>query len=431
MSFLSFLKPSDYKKCHIPKGTTAKDYAQSLLIDAKRDSLRINATTSIAEFQSLYEKISQIFGELIWLNEKKHISMSPTPRSNWISIQSNLPATINSLLDRISSQFPAYGMIRANAIDKLVCDIEQNEPFLRLFDSENRAKLATLKNEAIDLRKYKYSPREPVKQNRFVKYGDTGAAAPEHRAKPEALKNESIDVCGKVTHKVTHPPKEITEPNLFVKYGGADAALLDIDLMDGLKFEQWCADALVHLGFCNVERTPASGDHGVDILAKKDGVKYAIQCKRYTSDLGNKPIQEVHAGKALYHCHVGVVITNQHFTSGAVTLANATDTLLWDRKWIKSYLENGEKMPEPLETNKHTDSFEDDLDDPFFAQAVEVVLETGLASVSMIQRRLKLGYARAAILLDIMEERGLIGPFQGTRPRAILVTKEQWRAMNQ
>ena len=62
-------------------------------------------------------------------------------------------------------------------------------------------------------------------------------------------------------------------------------------------------------------------------------------------------------------------------------------------------------------------------------QAVDVVLETGQASVSMLQRRLKLGYARAARIVDEMEEKGIVGPFQGSKPRNILVTKEQWEAM--
>ncbi len=61
--------------------------------------------------------------------------------------------------------------------------------------------------------------------------------------------------------------------------------------------------------------------------------------------------------------------------------------------------------------------------------AVDVILETGQASVSMLQRRLKLGYARAARIVDEMEEKGIVGPFQGSKPRAILVTKEQWQAM--
>ena len=62
--------------------------------------------------------------------------------------------------------------------------------------------------------------------------------------------------------------------------------------------------------------------------------------------------------------------------------------------------------------------------------AVDVILETGQASVSMLQRRLKLGYARAARIVDEMEEKGIVGPFQGSKPRAILITKEEWAARN-
>ena len=58
--------------------------------------------------------------------------------------------------------------------------------------------------------------------------------------------------------------------------------------------------------------------------------------------------------------------------------------------------------------------------------AVDVIMETGQASVSMLQRRLKLGYARAARIVDEMEEKGIVGPFQGSKPRAILITKEEW-----
>ena len=61
--------------------------------------------------------------------------------------------------------------------------------------------------------------------------------------------------------------------------------------------------------------------------------------------------------------------------------------------------------------------------------AVDVILETGQASVSMLQRRLKLGYARAARIVDEMEEKGIVGPFQGSKPRDILITKEKWAAM--
>ncbi len=67
--------------------------------------------------------------------------------------------------------------------------------------------------------------------------------------------------------------------------------------------------------------------------------------------------------------------------------------------------------------------------DEMLPAAVDVILETGQASVSMLQRRLKLGYARAARIVDEMEEKGIVGPFQGSKPRAILITKEQWDVM--
>ena len=79
--------------------------------------------------------------------------------------------------------------------------------------------------------------------------------------------------------------------------------------------------------------------------------------------------------------------------------------------------------PEPEPSNEELDG------DEMLPAAVDVILETGQASVSMLQRRLKLGYARAARIVDEMEEKGIVGPFQGSKPRAILVTKEQWAAM--
>jgi len=67
--------------------------------------------------------------------------------------------------------------------------------------------------------------------------------------------------------------------------------------------------------------------------------------------------------------------------------------------------------------------------DEMLPAAVEVILETGQASVSMLQRRLKLGYARAARIVDEMEEKGIVGPYAGSKPRDILITKEQWKSM--
>lgn len=112
----------------------------------------------------------------------------------------------------------------------------------------------------------------------------------------------------------------------------------NIDNMGGHKFEYFCADLLRKNGFSDVSVTPGSGDQGVDILAEKEGIKYAIQCKNYTSKLSNTPVQEVNAGKTFYRCHVGVVMTNSTFTPGAKELAKATGVLLWDKKVIEKMI---------------------------------------------------------------------------------------------
>lgn len=112
----------------------------------------------------------------------------------------------------------------------------------------------------------------------------------------------------------------------------------DFDNMNGHDFEYYCADILRKNNFEQVEVTQGSGDQGVDIIAYKDGLKYAIQCKNYSSHLGNTPVQEVFAGKTFYKCHIAVVMTNQTFTKGAIDLADSTGVLLWDRYKLISML---------------------------------------------------------------------------------------------
>ena len=89
----------------------------------------------------------------------------------------------------------------------------------------------------------------------------------------------------------------------------------------------------------------------------------------------------------------------------------------------KQALQTGKKAS----SNADPAPSEAELDgDEMLPAAVDVILETGQASVSMLQRRLKLGYARAARIVDEMEEKGIVGPFQGSKPRSILITKEEW-----
>lgn len=137
-----------------------------------------------------------------------------------------------------------------------------------------------------------------------------------------------------------NPIIKITEENNFnTKWKTTSISIYDVDKMDGHEFEYFCADLLKANGFTNVTVTRGSGDQGVDVLAVRNEIAYAIQCKNYSSSVGNTPIQEVCAGKIYYKCHVGVVMTNSIFTPGAIELANETNTLLWDRNKLIEMIE--------------------------------------------------------------------------------------------
>lgn len=126
--------------------------------------------------------------------------------------------------------------------------------------------------------------------------------------------------------------------------------LKQLDKMDGHQFEYACADILKANGYKHVKVTKGSGDFGVDIIAEKDKVRYAIQCKRYNHKLDNTPIQEVVGGLAYYQCDKGAVMTNQYFTEPAKQLAQVNDIELLDRDTLSHMVNRTEK------------SFDDKLD---------------------------------------------------------------------
>lgn len=109
---------------------------------------------------------------------------------------------------------------------------------------------------------------------------------------------------------------------------------INYDDMNGYQFEQFCANILRKNGFENIELTQGSGDHGIDILAEKDDITYAIQCKCYSSNIGNTAVQQAHTGKSLYHKDIAVVITNRYFTTQAIEEAGALGVKLWDRDFL-------------------------------------------------------------------------------------------------
>ncbi|RKM61732.1 restriction endonuclease [Butyrivibrio sp. XB500-5] len=111
---------------------------------------------------------------------------------------------------------------------------------------------------------------------------------------------------------------------------------LPMDEMEGHDFEYYCADLLKANGFAEAVVTKGSGDFGADILAEKDGITYAVQCKCYDKPIGVKAVQEVYAGRDYYGKMVGVVMTNQYFTQPAVDLAQKLNIMLWDRGYLDS-----------------------------------------------------------------------------------------------
>jgi len=112
-----------------------------------------------------------------------------------------------------------------------------------------------------------------------------------------------------------------------------------LDEIKGHEFERYCAELLKKRGFEEVSVTKGSGDFGVDVLAEKDGVTYAIQCKAYTTPVGVKAVQEAYAGREYYDRMVGAVLTNQYFTKPAVEAAKKLKILLWDRGYLDSMIE--------------------------------------------------------------------------------------------
>ncbi|MBR3146669.1 MAG: DNA translocase FtsK [Eubacterium sp.] len=97
---------------------------------------------------------------------------------------------------------------------------------------------------------------------------------------------------------------------------------------------------------------------------------------------------------------------------------------------IKEQVEENDYSQEVMDTINNGGSFEmDDDADELLPDAIEFVVQAGQASVSMLQRRFRIGYNRSARIVDQMEERGIVGPQDGARPRKVLITEDEWQQM--
>ncbi len=278
--------------------------------------------------------------------------------------------------------------------------------------------------------------------NELVKYQhslEEEIAFLEHEAK-ESLSKISIAIDNSLI-KI----KAIVEQEKQLKRMLLKDEMKILDQSTGLEFEIEIANILTLIGFEEVTVSKGSGDQGIDIFAKKDGKKFGIQCKKYSSSVGNKAVQEVISGKEFFNLDKAIVITNSSFTTSATELAFKANVTLWNRmnleqiisenlidKRIGSILDTlseekialtESELPNNFANNSQSTSNVKPLDE-LFEEAKEIVVEMQTASVSLLQRRFRIGYNRAARLVDELEDQGVVGPSEGSKPRRVLIEQQ-------
>lgn len=124
--------------------------------------------------------------------------------------------------------------------------------------------------------------------------------------------------------------------------------LKDIDTMDGYEFEHFTKLLLEKNGFKKVTVSQSSNDYGIDVLATKNKLTYAIQCKRYSKTVGIKAVQEAISGCKYYQCDIPVVFTNNTFSPAAINLAKSTNVELWDENRLYQYIKKAKFLRRSL-----------------------------------------------------------------------------------
>lgn len=148
-------------------------------------------------------------------------------------------------------------------------------------------------------------------------------------AKPEALGGMSFAGDGRRAPMVCRDEIEarVTARQIQRDAEGTPGFVPSAPSAAGLEFEHYCAAVLSAAGW-QARVTSASGDQGVDVIAERGGFRLAVQCKWYSSPVGNEAVQQVTAGLPFYGAHAGVVVSNAGYTSAAKQLATATGVLL-------------------------------------------------------------------------------------------------------
>ncbi len=150
------------------------------------------------------------------------------------------------------------------------------------------------------------------------------------------------------------------------------------------EFEKECARILNKKGF-NARATKGSGDQGVDVLAEKNNIKIAIQCKQYSKPVGNKAVQEVIAGKNFYNAQYAAVVSNASFTPSARKLAAKCGVILLDVRMLdnlEEYLKIADNPQNTINSVKEKALIKNEADVKAKAEDKYATLITAIANNS-------------------------------------------------
>lgn len=224
------------------------------------------------------------------------------------------------------------------------------------------------------------------------------------------------------------------------------------------EYELVCSSLLGRAGW-DTRTTKATGDQGIDVVAEHAGLKLVLQCKLHSRPVGNAAVQEIVAGRHFESAQFAAVVSTADYTPAARELAAATDVHLLHHSDLLGLHEKlgiatlVARSPDGFQILPKANYFNRELTsrvgrpineivqqaellimemknvhdemqvDCLYDQAVQVILQNKRASISLVQRHLRIGYNRAARLLEDMEKRGIVGPMQSNGNREILFPK--------
>jgi len=121
---------------------------------------------------------------------------------------------------------------------------------------------------------------------------------------------------------------------LYRFYRLSKSGIYDIDKMTGEQFEEMLEIIFTNLGYKAKRTSPdrTKSDYGVDLIIERDGIKTAVQAKRWKEKVGEDAVREVYSGMNTYNCTEAMVVTNSNFTKMALKLAKSDNVKLWNRK---------------------------------------------------------------------------------------------------